>query len=239
MTAAVLVCLAAVLLASGIGPVRVTGDGPLDRWRATGDGSAEQAPEPTDDTVVDTGEVDEPALGVPVEVLLAMVFTVVAAALLARAVLRAPRPVDDEDEPEGQDARDDLLVDLDAVAGAARRGLVRLEEVAGAGATDVVVACWVELEVAAGRTGVGRAATDTPTDFAARLHAAAPALDPGVLTDLRNTYSRARYGSAGASADDVRRAREALRQLLHTLGRATAATTAARSTTGTGSGPSS
>lgn len=219
MAGAVLACLAAVLLASGLGPVAVTGDGPLDRWRLPVDEDPAAAPEPADEAVVDTAEPDEPALGIPVEVLVAMVVTVVASALLVRAVVTARRP-DDEADDEGPAAPEDRLgqtVDLGAVAEAARRGLLRLDQVDGSDAAEVVVACWVELEVAAGRLGTGRQATDTPTEFAARLSAAVPGLDPAVLDGLRRTYSGARYGRAGTSSDDVRRARAALSHLLGTL----------------------
>lgn len=214
----VLACLAAAVLALALGTPTVSGDGPLDRWRLGDDGPAQAPPEAAAEPVpVEVAEPPEPLLGVPEEVVLSMAVVIVAGALLVRSLLRARRP-DDVPEPEAPEPDEHgAAVDLLAVAQAARRGLRRLDEVDGGDAGEVVVACWVELELAGSRAGSGRLPTDTPTDFAHRLRAAVPALDPTVLDELRRTYSRVRYGRRPATADDVDRARAALRQLLGAL----------------------
>lgn len=221
LAAAVLACAAAVLLATGLGAPAVSGDSPLDRWQLV-DGASEE-PAVEEEVAVapqDTVIRGEPALGIPAEVLGAMLFTVVAAALLVRSVLQA-RTDDDRAHPADEPDLDEVGggVDVDAVAAAARRGLLRLQDVPAADADEVVIACWVELELAGGRLGAGPARTDTPTDFARRLAVAVTAADPERLDDLRRTYSRVRYGTGGASTADVERARQALADLLAATGR--------------------
>lgn len=216
---ALLLCLGAVVAASTAGPVTFTGEGLLDDLRPAS-GSLEAAPpvEQGDELPTETREVGEPVLGVPIEVLLAVVVVIVGSALLVRSLLRArhePDPVDDEDEPVPDET---VPVDVLAVTAAARRGLQRLDGLSGRDPTEVVVACWVELELAGGASGSAHVATDTPTDFARRLAAAVPALDRADLDRLRQVYSRVRYGRDGADADDVAVARACLAGLLDAVG---------------------
>ncbi len=221
LAAAALLCLGAVAGAGALGPVPLSGDSLLDRL-TEGDGSVDGPGGPGEEVGAVADDEDDLGLerdgGMPPEVVLSLLVATVAAALLVRSVLRA-RPAaaeqedEDEDEPVLPGGEDEDL--RDAVAGAARAGLDRLDRAGPGGADDAVLACWVELEDAGGRAGSARVRTDTPTDFAVRLQAAVPGLDPDVLADLRRTYSRVRFGPAGtAGPDDVRRARAALEHLL-------------------------
>lgn len=217
----VLLCLGAVVLAVLLGPVGFSAGAPLDRWRI-GDGQL-QEPGPElagEQAAVEVIEAPEPLLGIPVEVVVAMVISIVALALLVRSLLKARRAdaalAPAEVEEDGWDASPPRL-DVTAVAAAARRGLRRLDELGDADAGEVVVACWVELEIAAGGVGSDRRFTDTATDFALRLAGAAPGLDRTALDRLRRVYSRVRFGSRPGTADDVAVARAALTDLLDVL----------------------
>lgn len=213
-------CLAAVLLAGVLGPMTFSADSPLDRLRL-GQGELDAGTElPQEESAVEVPLPAQPRGGIPVEVVLSLAAAIVAGALLVRSVLRARHDEvpDEPDEPDDELGTGNDPGALTAVAEAARLGLARLDGAEDGNATEVVLACWVELEAAGARLGSGRARTDTPTDFARRLAAAVPGLDPDVLGDLRRTYSRVRHGGAGAvgavDAEDVRRARAALEHLL-------------------------
>lgn len=220
VVAAALVGLAAVLLAAALGPVTFASGSPLDRLRL-GDGAPEAPPGQAgvDEAPVEALDPPEPLLEVPAEVLVSMVAVIVASALLVRSLLRARRSPEDAapDEDEDDEGLVEGRVDLDAVAASARRSLLRLAEVPDGQASEAVIACWVELELAGEGAGSAHRHTDTPTDFARRLVAAAPDLDAGVLDDLRRVYSRVRYGGAPATRADVALAREALEHLLVVL----------------------
>jgi hypothetical protein len=213
-----LACLAAVLVAVALGPAAFSGDSPLDRLVLADGTVAEPVPE-AEDAVPggDRSPRPEPDGGIPVEVVLSFGVAIVAAALLARSLLRARSDETVAEEEPAQDAEVDDAAVLEAVADAARRGLDRLQGAGATGADDAVLACWVELEAAGSRLGSGRVLTDTPTDFSERLAAAVPGLDADVLADLRSTYSRVRYGAEGARPGDVGRARAALEHLLAAL----------------------
>lgn len=239
---AVLGCLAVVVLTTILGPPDLTGEGPLDRWRLVeGGGVGEAEPAPAEEVPVEVEEVPEPLLGIPAEVVLSMAVAIVAGALLVRSLMAArPGGVDEPDEAE-EDPAGAADVDLAGVAAAAHRGLARLDELAGGEPGEVVVACWVELEQAGSGAGSARLVTDTPSDFARRLVAAVPDLDPVVLGELRRTYSTVRYGRRGADAADVARARSALQHLLLALpaarpGTSTTGTTGTTGATGTTTG---
>lgn len=217
-----LLCLVAVLAATTLGPVTVSADSPLDRLTQGGgetDGTGEAEVVEVEES--DALPVPERDGGIPPEVVLSMAVALVAGALLVRSLLRA-RPdetVAEDEEPEDRVDGGDGGV-LEAVAAAARRCLDRLDGSGPGAADEAVLACWVELESAGSRLGTGRERTDTPTDFARRLAGAVPGLEGEVqhhLEDLRQVYSRVRYGSEGARPDDVDRARTALRHLLVAL----------------------
>jgi hypothetical protein len=217
VVAAALAALVAVLLAAALGPVTFQAGSPLDRLRL-GDGAPEAPPaqEGVDEAPVEALDPPEPLLDIPAEVLVSMVAVIVASALLVRSLLRARRPPeqDDGDDDEVPEGLVEGHVDLDAVAASARRSLLRLAEVPDEQASEAVIACWVELELAGGRAGSAHRHTDSPTDFARRLAVVAPDLDDAVLDDLRRVYSRVRYGGTGATRDDVVVARTALEHLL-------------------------
>ncbi|MGJ7452301.1 DUF4129 domain-containing protein [Aquipuribacter sp. MA13-13] len=210
--------LTAVVLSVVLGPPRFARDSLLDRFRLVGDpGSAPESLEAVDDGTSQPVDVPEPLLGVPVEVVLAVLVTTVAAALLVRSLLRARH------EPSAAPDLDPLVeppagapVDIAGVREAVRHAARGLDE-PGRDAADVVVGCWVRLEEAGGTAGTGRRPSDTPTDFAHRLAAAVPGLDPDALLRLRAVYSRVRFGPAGATAGDVGVARAALADLVATL----------------------
>ncbi|MFC5379522.1 DUF4129 domain-containing protein [Aquipuribacter nitratireducens] len=219
-----LACAVVVALAVLVGPVPLSGDSPLDRLRPAPVAGEAPDEEPAADAVGADALEAPPTDGIPVEVVVGLLVTIVCLALLARAVLRAARRPADDDE-EAPDAADETVDALDdaAVAEAARQGLLRLHDVPPDRAADVVVACWVELELAAGAAGAARRWTDTPTDFADRLAAAAPGLDRPALDGLRRTYSRVRFGGPGSperhvTREEVDEARVALSGLLGALG---------------------
>ncbi|MFC3686853.1 DUF4129 domain-containing protein [Aquipuribacter hungaricus] len=209
-------CLAAVLLAGALGPVTFSAGSPLDRFRLQTQPLDQR--DPVEEAVVDIAPPPAQDASIPAEVVLSLAAVVVASALLARSLLRARGDAGAEDDPDDGSPVDGLPAvrpgALGAVAAAARDGLADLD--GGGDATAAVLACWVGLEDAAARLGRGRTPTDTPTDVARRLLAAAPGLDPVLLDDLRRTYSRARHGGP-AGPDDVRRARAALEDLLAVL----------------------
>ncbi|WP_380165913.1 DUF4129 domain-containing protein [Jannaschia sp. R86511] len=216
--------LAAVVLSVLLGPPAFAPDSLLDRFRPYGD--VEPAPEqvaPAEEAVQQV-DVPEPVLGVPAEVVLVMVAVVVGTALLARSLLRA-EPGEAAVEEPGLPPEDEPAagpdVDLPAVRDAVHRGVQDLDRAGPGEAGDVVVACWLRLEAAAGDVGSGRRPADSPTDFATRLRLAAPGLDGEALLRLRSVYSRVRFSAAGpggASVADAAAARAALGRLLASLG---------------------
>lgn len=221
VAAAVALGLAAVVLSVVLGPPGFAPDSLLDRFRPAGDpGSAPEPLEAVGDGVMppaDAPVLDGPLLGVPVEVVLGVLVTTVAAALLVRSLLRARHEAataEDPDLPEEAPVGDP--VDVAEVRDAVRDAATGLDEV-GRDAADVVVACWARLEGAGGAAGNGRRATDTPTDFAHRLQDAVPGLDTAALLRLRSVYSRVRFGRDGATPGDVDTARQALADLMTTV----------------------
>lgn len=93
-------------------------------------------------------------------------------------VLVVPEP--EEPQPEVELLREAVAEGLSDVAAAAdpRRG---------------VIDCWQRLEHAAAAAGLARLASETPGELVARVMAAAN-VDAEALTELADTYRRARYG---------------------------------------------
>lgn len=94
----------------------------------------------------------------------------------------------------------------DAVAHLAREGVPR----------DVVIAAWVALEDAAGRSGVLREPAQTPTEFTLVVLDRTPA-DRDATRSLLDLYLRARFGEDLLGADDVARAAAAADDLARSL----------------------
>lgn len=113
------------------------------------------------------------------------------------AVVPAPAP-----EPEPPPAR--LLSGIELA-------LQALDE--GREPADAVVRAWLGLEQTAERSGVVRGASETPTEFAARVLTRAFA-DAQPLHTLLRLYLRTRFGDHPVTADDVSAVRDALERLL-------------------------
>lgn len=75
--------------------------------------------------------------------------------------------------------------------------------------TDAVLAAWVALEQAAGRSGVPRRPADTPTEFTVEVLTATPA-DRYAVTTLLGLYHQARFSGRGVGPDAVVEARRCL-----------------------------
>lgn len=83
--------------------------------------------------------------------------------------------------------------------------------------TEAVVAAWVHLEAAAGRSGVPRKRTQTPTEFTVDVLDRTP-VDPAATRALLALYLRARFGDDPMTAADVATALAALETLADGLG---------------------
>lgn len=81
---------------------------------------------------------------------------------------------------------------------------------------DAVIAAWVALEEAAGRSGVTRDPAATPTEFTVEVLDRTPA-DREATRRLLGLYLRARFGEEQTTADDVAAAATAVRTLVDTL----------------------
>ncbi len=68
--------------------------------------------------------------------------------------------------------------------------------------TDAIQAAWVAVEDAAGRSGVPREPSATPTEFTVAV-LDRTAVDPAAIRTLLGLYHRARFSTHGATADDV------------------------------------
>lgn len=88
--------------------------------------------------------------------------------------------------------------------------------------TDAVIAAWVHLEDAAGRSGVPRARSQTPTEFTVAVLDRTP-VDPAATRTLLRLYLRARFGDEPMTAADVTTALGALATLADGLGHPEAA----------------
>ncbi|WP_394252092.1 DUF4129 domain-containing protein [Arthrobacter pityocampae] len=154
-----------------------------------------------------------------------LVLLMLALALLTRFLLRfRGRHGPDGDPPEQADLHHGgaLAVVSVALPGWARESQAAL--VAGGDTTDTIIRCWLELERICAEAGVGRAPSQTTSDFASAV-AAALGLPPRPLTTLNHLYQRARFGQAGrsASSDPLGPAdRDAAAACVDELGRALA-----------------
>ncbi len=83
--------------------------------------------------------------------------------------------------------------------------------------TEAVVAAWVHLEDAAGRSGVPRKRTQTPTEFTVDVLDRTP-VDPAATRALLGLYLRARFGDDPMTPADVATALAALTTLADGLG---------------------
>jgi len=83
--------------------------------------------------------------------------------------------------------------------------------------TEAVVAAWVHLEAAAGRSGVPRTLTQTPTEFTVDVLDRTP-VDPAATRALLGLYLRARFGDDPMTSTDVAMALAALATLADGLG---------------------
>jgi hypothetical protein len=83
---------------------------------------------------------------------------------------------------------------------------------------DAVIAAWVALERAAGRTGVERDPAATPTEFTVEVLDATRA-DPAATRALLELYLAARFSAHELTLGDVGRARASLRVIADGLGR--------------------
>lgn len=81
---------------------------------------------------------------------------------------------------------------------------------------DAVIAAWLALERAAGRCGVAREPSSTPTEFTVDV-LDRTAADPVATRALLEVYLRARFGTDPVTAHDVDAATDALTVLVRTL----------------------
>ncbi|ADD43579.1 hypothetical protein Snas_3924 [Stackebrandtia nassauensis DSM 44728] len=105
--------------------------------------------------------------------------------------------------PEPEEPRPEVEVLREAVA----EGLSDVE--AAADPRRGVIDCWQRLERAAAAAGLARLASETPGELVARVMAAAN-VDAEALTELADTYRRARYGPHAIGEDLRQRAVAAL-----------------------------
>ncbi|MBG6223639.1 Na+-transporting methylmalonyl-CoA/oxaloacetate decarboxylase gamma subunit [Arthrobacter sp. CAN_A2] len=126
-----------------------------------------------------------------------LVLLMLALALLTRLLLRFRGRQGPEGDPPGQaDPQHSGAVALASVAlpdwaKESRAALGR-----GGGTSDTIIRCWLELERVCAEAGVGRAPTQTTSDFASTV-AGTLDLPPRPLTALNQLYQRARFGQTG------------------------------------------
>lgn len=77
---------------------------------------------------------------------------------------------------------------------------------------DAIIAAWLALEEAAGRSGATRAPAQTPTEFTVEVLAATPAT-PAAVTELLGLFHLARFARTEMTAAHITAATAALRQL--------------------------
>ena len=118
-----------------------------------------------------------------------------------RALTR-PAQAPESGAPGGHDASalpDAIFPDVVAVDVAAARAAL-----AQGPPRNAIVACWMQLEHDAAAAGLGRVASETAAEYAARVVAAA-SVDPGPIGELAALYREARFSRH--ELDDVHRAR--------------------------------
>jgi hypothetical protein len=214
LAAAVVVLLALAVLAAGTaGPAPrdpgrpvVLGPGPTPSTSPSGDGTAQDAVQASEDQL---------QLEVPVQDLVVVGVLVVGALVALLLRRRRDRPGDVPLADVGPTLRAGPTASADARPLLDRALAAAEHELAPAvhrEPRDAVVACWLRLEEGAAAAGVRRLPAQTPTEFTTALLAG---LLPGeaeraALGELRALYSRARFGSTPLDADAPRRAAAAL-----------------------------
>lgn len=152
-----------------------------------------------------------------VMILLGLVVLALLVAVAARAVRtwwsRRPRPVPEApmtvDTMPGQ-----VVPSREVVADAVAEALERLDGVPDP--AEAVVQAWLVLEEAVAREGVVRQPVQTQAELTSDVLRATRAPST-TTTSLLRTYEAVRYGSGGATADDVAAARAALGSILGAL----------------------
>lgn len=163
--------------------------------------------------------VSELVLGLVVALLFFLVATalwqVVAGLLRLRRVRMVGPPTALPSEHDAGEASDDDLV---AALRDRLRGALTLDAGAeeGAGADDVVIACWLAMLAAAADAGTARAVHETPRETLARV-LAAHAVPADALDRLAALYERARFSPHPVDAAMRSQARAALGEVLIAL----------------------
>jgi hypothetical protein len=128
---------------------------------------------------------------------------------------RAPIETDDV-EPDVELGDDVVDNATPALREGVRRAAQVLEDEVPPG--DAVIAAWVALEAAAGRSGLVRERAQTATEFTVEVLDATRA-DPGATRHLLELYLAARYSDHRLTRDDVVSARESLAAIADDLAR--------------------
>jgi hypothetical protein len=115
-----------------------------------------------------------------------------------------------EAEPVESEATGEVYPDAPVIRAGLTSALDELSVTANP--TDAVLRAWVALEGAAGRSGVPRAAADTPTEFTRRVLATTNA-DRVSVDALLHLYHQARFSWHGLSTADREKARVCLEGL--------------------------
>lgn len=144
----------------------------------------------------------------------ALVFVIIAVVVMSVRARKPemPSPVV-RGEPDPALQGDRVL----AIAQAARAAQRVLEEHQGGPPGDAVIAAWLELERVAARSGSGKQAHQTPTEFTEILGSEHAAITKA-LTELRSLYHRARFGRPGeVGPEQAEAARRALDEITASL----------------------
>jgi len=172
-------------------------------------------------TLLPTGAPEEPRAGDDTVLWLFLGLGLVVLALLVVVAVRAVRawwshrPVPVPEAPLTVDAMPGQSVPTrEVVADAVAEALARLDGTPDP--ADAVVQAWLALEEAVAREGVVRDPAQTQAELTSDVLDATSA-PSGATTTLLSTYEAVRYGSAGATADDVAAARACLEDILRAL----------------------
>lgn len=202
--------------------------GPLETIRRTGsvvpglEGISPPAPGPTptdeqtDELGIDGVQPVAPELEAPswvpyVASALALVVVVALLVLIVRAILgREAQSEEVDDDLTGESSVAPVPLDLTAPLREAAQALR-----SGAEPRDAVQAAWVALETRASAAHLARGASQTPTEFAARL-TGATAADPAAVEALLRLYLSARFGDQPVGTRDVEAAQDALDRIAET-----------------------
>lgn len=215
---AVALAVTTVLVLLVVAGAALTGDWSMNP-RLTPDGgsvSIPSAPEvsATPDEPDPTNESAERATVTVILVLVGLVL----AFLLYRTLLWVRRSLlpwlaTQRDRPEPPPPGPEITLDavpLSALRTAAAHAETLLSE--GGRSPDAIIAAWLALEDAAGRSGATRAPSQTPTEFTVAVLTATPA-SPAAVTELLGLFHLARFARAEMSETQVAAAGAALRTL--------------------------